>query len=153
MLGNARVLGIEFGAKGGAMQGAHIVTMPERRSILPLVVVAALSGCAVGPDYHPTPAPAPTRWQAVADTALSTLATTPSSDDVEALAHWWTWFEDDGLNTLIDIALAQNLDVRAASARVRAANDVPPRRGSARRSAWALAVNACRTRCRGLRRA
>ena len=125
--------------------------MPERPSILPLIVVAGLSGCAVGPDYRPTPAP--TRWQAVADTVLSTLTTTPSSDDVEALAHWWTWFEDDRLNTLIDIALAQNLDVRAASARVRAANDVPPRPGSARRSAWALAVNACRTRCPGLRRA
>ena len=119
MLGNARVLGIEFRIEGGTTQGAHIVTMPERFSILPLVVVAALSGCAVGPDYRPTPVPAPTRWQAVVDTALSTLATTPSSDDVEALAHWWTWFEDDRLNTLIDIALAQNLDVRAASARVR----------------------------------
>lgn len=94
--------------------------MLERPLIL-LLVVALPSGCAVGPDYRPTPAPAPSRWQAVADAAPSTLATTPSTDDVEALARWWTWFEDDSLNTLIDIALAQNLDVRAAKARVGAA--------------------------------
>ena len=84
-------------------------------------VLAAVGGCAVGPDYHPTPASAPARWQATSDVPTSALAASPSTDDAQALAQWWTWFEDDGLNTLIDIALAQNLDVRAASARLRAA--------------------------------
>jgi NodT family efflux transporter outer membrane factor (OMF) lipoprotein len=95
--------------------------MRERGKAVVLMTLAALSGCAVGPDYHATPPPAPAQWQTSSASTDSALAALPSSDDAQALAHWWTWFEDDSLNTLIDIALAQNLDVRASTARVRAA--------------------------------
>lgn len=94
--------------------------MPERRAALLLTLLIA-GGCAVGPDYRPRPVQAPADWQASHEAQGSALADSPASDDAAALARWWHWFEDDSLTTLIDIALAQNLDVRAALARVRAA--------------------------------
>ncbi len=83
--------------------------------------LAAVSGCAVGPDYRPAPMAAPEAWQAAGETSNSALADSRNGEDAAALARWWTWFDDATLNALIDTALAQNLDVRAAQARIHAA--------------------------------
>ena len=84
-----------------------------------LAALLAASGCAVGPDYQAVPRTAPVAWQATESD--NTLLTSVMSDDAQALARWWTWFEDDSLTALIEMALAQNLDVRAAEVRVLAA--------------------------------
>ena len=82
---------------------------------------ATLSACAVGPDYKAATAAAPQHWQATSELSSSGLADSASVDDAAALALWWTWFDDAVLNALIDTALTQNLDVRAAQARIHAA--------------------------------
>ena len=86
-----------------------------------VAALALVSACAVGPDYRPRAIDAPAQWQATATLSNSALANSASVDDAAALAHWWSWFEDADLTALIDAALTQNLDVRAAQARIHGA--------------------------------
>ncbi len=71
-----------------------------------------LAGCTVGPDYRPSPVPVPPAYAEAS--GKSGLA------DFE-LATWWTGFHDAELDTLVNRALAQNLDVQTAAARIREA--------------------------------
>ena len=77
---------------------------------LVLVVVASLvAGCAVGPKYKRPPVTVPelTRGQ-VGPAEAASLADQP----------WWEIFGDDSLKALVDEALRNNYDVRAAAWRV-----------------------------------
>jgi multidrug efflux system outer membrane protein len=76
------------------------------------LAAALLAGCTVGPDYRP-PAPAtPERF----------AGSTESNGPIDAeLAGWWSLFGDAQLNELVNRALAQNLDVEMAAARIREA--------------------------------
>jgi NodT family efflux transporter outer membrane factor (OMF) lipoprotein len=87
------------------------------RPILPwalsLVAVTALAGCAVGPDYvAPTPN-APARFMGQSAVAARSAPPAPANDST-----WWTGFNDPVLDRIVDRALAQNLDLAQASARV-----------------------------------
>jgi NodT family efflux transporter outer membrane factor (OMF) lipoprotein len=69
------------------------------------------AGCAVGPRYTPPEIAVPTAWHEAAAPAGSR----------EALERWWTTFEDPLLDDLIARAVAGNLDLKVAAARVREA--------------------------------
>ncbi len=99
----------------------RIASMAERRSCLIALPLLLASGCAVGPDYHAPAQSAPASWQATAAAPDSALQSAAVSDDAQALKHWWTWFEDPSLTALMDMAIAQNIDVRTAMSRVAAA--------------------------------
>ncbi|HEV7385661.1 MAG TPA: efflux transporter outer membrane subunit, partial [Phenylobacterium sp.] len=71
-----------------------------------------LSACAVGPRYH-APSEPPVALAAL-DPHLVAAAQPPETD-------WWRTFGDSKLDSLIGRALASNLDVRIAVARVREA--------------------------------
>jgi multidrug efflux system outer membrane protein len=71
-------------------------------------IALLLAGCTVGPNYHPPQTPVP---------ASFAEAQRASASDVE-LSSWWSAFGDPQLNTLINRALAQNLDVETAAARI-----------------------------------
>lgn len=77
-----------------------------------LFIMVGLSGCAVGPDYRqPTPAIAD-YWQAEQqEIALQRI-------DPETLRNWWKNFGDPQLNSLIDRALADNIDLKIVLARI-----------------------------------
>jgi len=79
-----------------------------------LLFLAALlsGGCTVGPDYRPPSS-------AIPDAYAETASRNGLSD--ESLASWWRSFDDAQLDALVNRALAQNLDVQAASARIREA--------------------------------
>ncbi len=79
------------------------------RRLALIAMMAALSGCAVGPNYKrpEIASPAETRGQAAAAEAAS-LADQP----------WWEIFGDDTLRGLIAEALRNGYDVRLAVARV-----------------------------------
>jgi NodT family efflux transporter outer membrane factor (OMF) lipoprotein len=82
-----------------------------KRHIAPLAVLL-LAGCTVGPNYsRPTTSVPPTY-------AESNPATAVSDAD---LASWWRSFGDPGLDRLVNRAIARNLDVEAAAARIREA--------------------------------
>lgn len=86
-----------------------------RASFMPaLSAVAAailLSGCAVGPDYVAPPAPQASAF--MAQPAVTARAAAPAPADA-----WWRGFNDPVLDRLVDRALAQNLDLAQAAARV-----------------------------------
>lgn len=69
-----------------------------------------LSGCAVGPDYVPPDTPMPDAWQLELGRGLA------DSDDT--ISTWWTVFDDQVLDGLIERARSGNLDLQAAVARI-----------------------------------
>ncbi len=77
----------------------------------PLLLIFALAACAAGPDYHRPSTSLESFHNAPAIAARTAPAAPP-------LDTWWTGFNDPVLNDLVDKALAQNLDLAAAYARV-----------------------------------
>jgi len=73
------------------------------------MTLTALAGCAVGPDYK-----APEEKLV----AFHNAERATSQKSAPALDQWWTGFNDPMLSTMVDRALAQNLDMAAAVARV-----------------------------------
>ena len=79
-----------------------------RRGALLLVILLLLTGCwSVGPDYLRPEVQTPANWR-FEEKEVRDLANTA----------WWEQFNDPVLKALIDEALAQNKDLRIATARV-----------------------------------
>ncbi|MDX3899806.1 MAG: efflux transporter outer membrane subunit [Sphingobium sp.] len=78
--------------------------------------VLALSACAAGPDYR-APAPA-----ALGIPAGYMQGPAPATSDAD-LATWWTRLNDPVLSHFIDAAIANNLDIVQAQARLRQARE------------------------------
>jgi multidrug efflux system outer membrane protein len=71
------------------------------------LLLLALYGCTVGPDYVRPPLDSPDAWR------VDYVAAADVSN-----ARWWRQFDDPVLDDLIDIALRENKDIRIAAARV-----------------------------------
>ena len=89
---------------------------PARRApllTLTLGWLALATGCVVGPSYRGPPAPNLADFH-------NTLAIEHRQTELPAppVDTWWTGFHDPTLTRIIDRALAQNLDLAAAIARV-----------------------------------
>lgn len=78
----------------------------------PLLLAGALSSCVVGPDYQKPSLSMPASWHA---------ETRASSDKPPALAEWWKQMKDPILDDFIAHAVAANLDVATAKAKIREA--------------------------------
>ena len=96
----------------------------QRRSVSVLVAVVDLavlivSGCMVGPNYHPPQPTVPPTWVGVAGTPAGqpSVATAQPAD----LTQWWRQFSDPTLTTLVEEAVKMNLDLQIAEARLRQA--------------------------------
>jgi multidrug efflux system outer membrane protein len=77
----------------------------------------ALVGCApVGPDYVEPKTSVSSAWNTALKEGLTTEEMNP-----QTLATWWTTFNDPQLTSLIERAVAGNLDLKDARARVRQA--------------------------------
>lgn len=84
-----------------------------------LFLAALLGGCAVGPDYRAPGFQLPASW---GKASPSVTATGEEADNrPPELADWWKRLGDPTLNRLVDEAVAGNLDVATAKARVRQA--------------------------------
>ncbi|MDB6045721.1 MAG: efflux transporter outer rane subunit [Gammaproteobacteria bacterium] len=82
-----------------------------------IAMLGVLSGCTVGPDYHP-PAPA-----AGAEAPL--VSVTPALESVaEPPDDWWHLYHDLLLDKLLDEAFTANADLRVAAANLSAARAV-----------------------------
>ncbi|ARP82968.1 RND transporter [Bordetella genomosp. 8] len=93
------------------------IQIAPKMALSSLLLSLILAGCAVGPDYK-----AP-------DTKLmpfhnASLVSAAGSSSAPALDRWWTGFDDPMLVTIIQRALAQNLDLAASIARVSQARAV-----------------------------
>jgi multidrug efflux system outer membrane protein len=78
-----------------------------RSAALCVAAGALLAACAVGPDYKRPEVDLPQQWR----------LDYPKAAEV-ANTKWWEQFGDPVLDQLIESALQENLDVRAAAARV-----------------------------------
>lgn len=96
-----------------------------------------LAACAVGPDFHKPAAPDVSGYTAE---SLSVTGATPQVagggaqhfvQGADIAADWWTLFRSKPLNVLIEQALANNPDLKAAQAALSAAKeDVLAQRGA-----------------------
>src|SRR4030095_15469701 len=82
---------------------------------IPVLTAAclALAACTVGPDYKTPESQPPQTW---AEPAGGGAAYTHAH-----LTRWWTTLNDQPLTSLVERAVAANLDLRIARARVREA--------------------------------
>jgi outer membrane protein, multidrug efflux system len=83
--------------------------------VLVAVLIAALAGCAVGPNYKRpnVDVPGAYRGEPAADHAAPAPAPESLGDE-----EWWTVFQDEELQKLIHTAIEQNYDLRIAATRV-----------------------------------
>ncbi len=98
--------------------GFSTAPSPLRASALAVAagIALAVGAChPVGPDYAEPALTAPAGW------ATSELPGAPAAEAPEALTRWWTSLNDPVLNSLIDRAMAGNLDLKIATARIREA--------------------------------
>ena len=77
------------------------------RPLVIVIILMSLLSCAMGPDYKRPIINTPQGWRI-------------EEKDAAALADtkWWTQFNDPALESLIDMALKENYDLRLAAARV-----------------------------------
>jgi multidrug efflux system outer membrane protein len=85
--------------------------------LTPLALAVLLSGCAVGPDYL-----RPANWLPAAFKEAPTAVAAAKAENPAIDNRWWTLFNDDTLNALVDQALLGNADLRSAIARVEQAD-------------------------------
>ncbi|MEW6441124.1 MAG: efflux transporter outer membrane subunit [bacterium] len=84
------------------------------------VCLILLAGCAVGPSYRQPETPVPEGWKGL---DLQTPAAQQSIQTAKPaeLVYWWRSFEDPALASLVERAIASNLDLTQARGRVREA--------------------------------
>lgn len=85
----------------------------------------ALAGCAVGPDYQRPDLTAPATYP-----HADVLAARPAAAPAPSLDTWWLGFDDPVLTRIVQRALAENLDLAAALARVDQARAVAQEAGA-----------------------
>lgn len=92
-----------------------------------LVFLAAgsVAGCTVGPDYHIPESNPPAQW--------SETPAGGETNDSPSIAAWWKSFNDTELDSLVELAVHSNLDLRIAEARVREAR---AQRGAVEADFW-----------------
>lgn len=92
-----------------------------RKSIIAILVTAALSGCAVGPNYHrPTTHVAqqfPTT-RAAGTTARESPASSGIYSHAPTQTEFWKQFNDPVLNSMVSDSLTANYDLRIALGRL-----------------------------------
>jgi NodT family efflux transporter outer membrane factor (OMF) lipoprotein len=94
-----------------------------------LLLVAAVAGCAVGPDFQ-KPAPPEvsgyTPEPLAAETSAAAVAGGAAQRFVQGMdipGKWWRLFHSEPLNALIEQALKNNADLQAAQAALRVAQE------------------------------
>jgi multidrug efflux system outer membrane protein len=92
----------------------------RRRAWAVVAGVWALQGCAVGPNYHAPQVATPSAYSEL--NAEGPLQSQPVASEAD-LSQWWTQFNDQTLNRLISRALAENLNLKVATARLREARE------------------------------
>ena len=88
----------------------YLKTVDHIRTMAALLWFFA-AGCSVGPDYRRPETATPGVWQEAQQSGVDTQA--------GELTEWWKEFKDPLLDSLVERAVKNNLDLRIAEARVR----------------------------------
>ncbi len=76
-------------------------------------------GCAVGPDYQAPKTEVPAEWNG--QTFVTQGQASKTTTEPVTLAQWWGIFNDRTLNSLVELAITANLDLKQVEARIRQA--------------------------------
>src|SRR6266852_101951 len=108
-----KMLPTRFITMPSCMTPLRVSTARSSAVAIGLVMVASLSGCAVGPKYQRPSAPVPTQFK-------ESSAQTTQAGGITPIAYndWWRVFDDPVLDRLEKEAVAANQDIRVAVARV-----------------------------------
>jgi NodT family efflux transporter outer membrane factor (OMF) lipoprotein len=107
-----------------------MLTPSSARWFLPVAVCAALSACAVGPNFHKPAAPAKVDYSPTPLPAATPSAPGFAGDAQQFIAggelryDWWKSFENPALDSLVDRALRANPSVPAARAALAQAQEL-----------------------------
>ena len=85
---------------------------------LALCLVAGV-GCAVGPDYQRPETKVPENWNG--QEVVTPVTPSKTAANPVELLDWWHAFKDPTLDSLVEMGLRANLDLRQAEARIRQA--------------------------------
>jgi NodT family efflux transporter outer membrane factor (OMF) lipoprotein len=93
------------------------------------LLLGVTSGCAVGPDFVAPPAPETTRYtpESLGSTASPKQSGEGSQifvQDLDIPGQWWATFRSRRLNDLIETAMRQNADLKAAQAGLKNAREL-----------------------------
>ena len=105
--------------------------IPCQNAARALVLLAglALTGCAVGPDYHRPDVPAVQRYTAQPLPSATAAAKTSDGDAQRFMqgrdvpARWWTTFDNAELTRRVDMALRHSPSIASAQAALRQAQE------------------------------
>jgi NodT family efflux transporter outer membrane factor (OMF) lipoprotein len=96
-----------------------MISMKYHKFICCVAGAVCLAGCTVGPNYH---VPATTMPIAFTPVPASTQPTTANAATRPVdIARWWQSFDDSELNSLVERAVANNLDLDIALTRLQEA--------------------------------
>ena len=105
------------------------MTFSRRLSVAALTAPLLTSACVVGPNFHqPAPPPVSSYTATPQETTVATRAV-PGGEaqhfvsGADIPAEWWTLFHSKALNALIEQALANNADLKAAQAAILVAHE------------------------------
>ena len=102
-------------------------------------IVLLVSGCTIaGRDYTESEVTVPARYVGGPSSVLPDAAAT----------HWWSALSDRTLNSLVEIGLAENIDIRAAMARMQAAQAAARGAGVPEQISGSVTADALRRRDR-----
>ena len=87
------------------------VTMRKYALLLPVGIVAVMGGCTLAPKYVRPQAPVPAAWPAGPAYKAGTANTNGPAADIP----WRHFFTNDRLQKVIELALANNRDLRVAA--------------------------------------
>ena len=96
---------------------------------LPCAALCLLAGCAVGPNFEKPAAPKVSGYTAQPLATTGATAGIPGGDaqrfdmGADLSGDWWTLFHSKQLNALIEQALANNHDLKAAQAALKVAHE------------------------------
>jgi NodT family efflux transporter outer membrane factor (OMF) lipoprotein len=93
----------------------------SRLRCLVFVLIAGLSACAVGPNYRAPKSDVPARFAASAQAPSGASSDATASRAVVDLTNWWKSLNDAELDSLVDRAVKNNLDIEVALLRLQQA--------------------------------
>jgi NodT family efflux transporter outer membrane factor (OMF) lipoprotein len=108
----------------------HVLSKSAAFACAATVALSVLAGCAVGPNFKPPEAPHTSGFAPAGQIAPETAAAPGPSgqaqrfvDGMDIPGQWWTLFQSEQLNALIERALKNSPTLEAAQAALRQANE------------------------------
>ena len=120
-------ISVTIGATIGGSEAETGRVLSKATGVMACAVL--LTGCVVGPDFHPPAAPVAVGYTRQPPPDATASAPVPGGDaqrfsaSLDVSGRWWEGFGSAKIDALVDKALAANPDIASAQAALRAAHE------------------------------